>query len=105
MASSFLNPLTYTANTGATPALSDQACTARLYIGPKSFPEQSPQATIPEHFYALQHALSPNIPNLTRDQFMNGTFVLAFDLKKTQNDPSSGRSTRSGDLLRFEIGG
>ena len=102
MSSSFINPLTFTNNAGATPALSDQSPSVRLYIGPHSWPEQAPAATIPELFYMLQHAL-PNTPNLTRDAFMSNTFVIAFDLRKTIGDPSSSVSTRSGDLIRCDL--
>jgi len=59
-------------------------------------------ATIPELFYNFQQAL-PSIPNLTRDNFIQNAFTIAFDVRKVPGDPTSSVSTRSGDLLRVDL--
>ena len=101
---SFVCPTTIANNTGVTPTLSDQCPTARLSIGPHYWPDPQPAATIPEFYYMLQKAL-PGIPNVTRDNFINQTFTIAFDVRKVPNDPTSAISTRSGDLLRVDLNG
>ena len=107
--SNFLCPTAITDNSGATPLLSDAAATgasnsptARLSIGSKYWPDPQPCQTIGEHFYMLQKSL-PNIPNLTRDQYVQNAFTIAFDCRKVPEDPTSSVSTRSGDLLRVDL--
>ena len=50
----------------------------------------------------FQKAL-PNIPNITRDNYLTNSFTIAFDLRKVPSDPTSSISTRSGDLLRVDL--
>jgi len=73
-----------------------------LSIGPHNYPDAQPVSTIPEHFYMFQKALS-SIPNLTRDNYLQNAFTIAFDLRKVPQDPTSSISTRSGDLLRVDL--
>jgi hypothetical protein len=101
--SQFLCPTTVTDNTGATPTLSDGfSPSARLSVGSHYWPDPQPANTIPELFYMFQKSL-PNIPNITRDNFLTNCFTIAFDLRKVPNDPTSSISTRSGDLLRVDL--
>ena len=101
--SQFLCPTdTDDANTGSDPALSDQAPTARLSIGPKFYPDPAPASTIPELFYMFQKAI-PGVPNINRDDYLNNAFTIAFDVRRTPSDPTSSISTRSGDLLRIDL--
>jgi hypothetical protein len=76
--------------------------TARLSIGPHYWPDPQPLAGIAEHFYQFQKAL-PGIPNITRDNFEQNCFTIAFDVRKVPSDPTSSISTRSGDLLRIDL--
>ena len=43
-------------------------------------------------------------PNITRNDFEHECFTMVWDLRKTPGDSTSAISTRSGDLLRVEIG-
>ena len=99
---SFICPTTITDNAGAAPSLSNQGPTARLQIGPKSWPEASPNDSIPQLFYQMQKAI-PGIPNINRDDFLQRCFTIVFDLRKVPSDPTSCLSTRSGDLLRCDL--
>ena len=102
-ASSFICPTTVPANEGASPTLVDGASpSARLSIGPHYWPQAAPVATIPEHFYQVQKALS-GVPNITRDNYLNDCFTICFDLRKQPEDPSTSLSTRSGDQLHVEF--
>ena len=102
-ASSFICPTTVPTNAGAVPALTDGASpSARLSIGPHYWPQAAPVATIPEHFYQVQKALS-GVPNITRDNYLNDCFTICFDLRKQPEDPSTALSTRSGDQLHVEF--
>jgi hypothetical protein len=76
--------------------------TARLSIGPHYWPDPQPLAGIAEHFYQFQKAL-PGVPNITRDNFEQNCFTIAFDVRKVPSDPTSSISTRSGDLLRVDL--
>ena len=42
-------------------------------------------------------------PNLTRDKYVNDSFVIAFDLKRVPGDHGTGMNTRSGDQVRISI--
>lgn len=102
--SSFICPTTITNNSGSGPGLSDLSPTARLSIGPHYWPDPQPASTVPELFYMLQKAL-PYTPNITRDNFLGGgAFTIVFDVRKMPSDPTSSISTRSGDLLRVDLG-
>jgi hypothetical protein len=57
-----------------------------------------------EHFYHFQRALT-GVPNITRDNFQENCFTIAFDVRKVPSDPTSSISTRSGDLLRVDLQG
>ena len=104
----FLCPTTLTGNSGAAPALSDsvtasgvttiQSPSVRLSVGPKYWPDPQPASSIPELFYMFQKAI-PHVPNITRDNYLNNAFTIAFDLRRVPGDETSSISTRSGDLL------
>ena len=103
--SSFICPTTLPVGyTGATPVLVDGAVapSARLSIGPHYWPDPQPANTIPELFYMFQKAL-PGVPNITRDNYLNNSFTIVFDVRKVPSDPTSSISTRSGDLLRCDL--
>jgi hypothetical protein len=99
---SFICPTTITDNAGAAPSLSNQGPSARLQIGPKSWPEAQPNDSIPQLFYQMQKAI-PGIPNINRDDFLQRCFTLVWDLRKVPADATSCLSTRSGDLLRVDL--
>ena len=103
-ASEFICPTVQAANTtGATPSLLDGSSpSVRLSIGPHYWPDPQPMASIPELFYNFQQAL-PSIPNLTRDNFIQNAFTIAFDVRKVPGDPTSSVSTRSGAVLRVDL--
>jgi hypothetical protein len=88
---------------GNTPQLTDVAPSARLSIGSHYWPDPQPAATIPELFYQFQQAI-PGVPNITRDNFTTNAFTIVFDVRKVPSDPTSSISTRSGDLLRVDLG-
>jgi hypothetical protein len=101
--SSFISPTAITQNSGTVPVLTDtSAPTARLSIGPHFWPDPQPVSTITEHFYQFQKALG-GVPNITRDNFQQNCFTIAFDVRKVPSDPTSSISTRSGDLLRVDL--
>ena len=88
----------------AAPALSDAAqnCPAvRANIGPKTFPAPQPVATIAEHFYLYQKTV-PNA-DITRGNFLTNAFSIVVNLCKSPHYPQTGRSTRSGELLRVGL--
>jgi hypothetical protein len=87
---------------GATPALADGGPSIRLSIGPHNYPDSAPLNTITETFFQFQKALG-NVPNITRDNFLNNAYTVVFDLRKVPSDPTSSISTRSGDLLRIDL--
>ena len=88
--------------TGATPALSDGGPSVRLSIGPHNWPDAQPLSTISETFFQFQKAL-PNVPNITRDNFLQNAYTVVFDVRKVPSDPTSSILTRSGDLLRIDL--
>ena len=99
----FLCPTTITNGLqGAYPQLADVSPSARLSVGPHFWPDPQPVQTIPEHFYQLQKAL-PGIPTLTRDNYLNDSFTMVFDLRRMPSDPTTAISSRSGDLLRVDL--
>ena len=101
--SSFISPTAITQNSGTVPVLTDtSAPTARLSIGPHFWPDPQPVSTITEHFYQFQKALG-GVPNITRDNFQQNCFTIAFDVRKVPSDPTSSISTRSGGLLRVDL--
>jgi hypothetical protein len=59
-------------------------------------------STISETFFQFQKAL-PNVPNITRDNFLQNAYTVVFDVRKVPSDPTSSISTRSGDLLRIDL--
>ena len=99
--SSFICPGT-TGGTGASPALSNGGPSVRLSIGPHNWPDAQPLNTITETFFQFQKAL-PNVPNITRDNFLTNSYTVVFDVRKVPSDPTSSVSTRSGDLLRIDL--
>ena len=78
------------------------APSVRLSIGGKNFPDPSPSDSIPMQYYNLIKTLGYS-PNITRDDFINDTYALVFDMKRVPFDHGSGISSRSGDLIRIEI--
>jgi hypothetical protein len=56
-----------------------------------------------EYYYMLTNALGTQ-PNITRNDFEHECFTIVWDLRRNQSDSTSAVSTRSGDLLRVEIG-
>ena len=100
--SSFICPLNFTANTGATPALSDQSPTARLSLGPKNLPDPMPASGVGELFYQFQKAI-PNIPNINRDDFLTRAFSIVFDCRRVPEDPTTALSSRSGDQVHVDL--
>jgi hypothetical protein len=56
-----------------------------------------------EYYYMLVNALGTQ-PNITRNDFEHECFTIVWDLRKSPGDSTSAISTRSGDLLRVEIG-
>ena len=82
----------------------DEDCPSiRLSIGPMNVPDPAPVNTIHEHYFMLQKALGGAVPYLDRADFGAQTFTSVFDLRKVPGDPQSSLSTRSGDLIRFDI--
>jgi hypothetical protein len=77
--------------------------TARLQVGPHSWPEAQPVSSAAEYYYMLTNALGTQ-PNITRNDFEHECFTIVWDLRKNPGDSTSAISTRSGDLLRVEIG-
>jgi hypothetical protein len=77
--------------------------TARLSIGPKNYPDPQPVSSAAEYYYMLVNALGTQ-PNITRNDFEHECFTIVWDLRKNPGDSTSAVSTRSGDLLRVELG-
>jgi hypothetical protein len=100
--SEFLCPTNVAGIEGGYPLLNDVSPSARLSIGPHFWPDPMPAQTIAEHFYQFQKAL-PGIPNVTRDNYLNDSFSIVFDVRKMPSDPTTSISTRSGDLLRVDL--
>ena len=101
----FVLPCTQPAgSTGATPYLADgNVPSCRLSIGSKQWPDPSPADTLSQHFSNVQKALGGSIPNLDRDAFKNA-YTIVFDLRRVPTDPTTSISTRSGDMLRIDLG-
>jgi hypothetical protein len=76
---------------------------ARLSIGPKNYPDPMPASSATEFYYMFINALGTQ-PNVTRNDFEHECFTIVWDLRKTPGDSTSAISTRSGDLIRCEIG-
>jgi hypothetical protein len=74
----------------------------RMYIGPHAWPDSQPNASTVEQFYQLQKVLG-KVPNIDRQDFLQSTYVLAFNLERMPGDAASSISTRSGDLVRIDI--
>jgi len=104
--SSFIQPGTPPNGLGLVPALDDKTpfwCpSVRCSIGGKNWPDPAPATTIPELYYMVSKALGYS-PNLTRDKYVNDSFVVAFDLKRVPGDHGTGINTRSGDQVRISI--
>ena len=77
--------------------------TARLSIGPKNYPDPQPVSSAAEYYYMLVNALGTQ-PNITRNDFEHECFTIVWDLRKNPGDSTSAVSSRSGDLIRCEIG-
>ena len=77
--------------------------TARLSIGPKNYPDPAPASSTAEYYYMLTNALGTQ-PNIGRHEFEHECFHIVWDLRKMPGDSTTAISTRSGDLLRCEIG-
>jgi hypothetical protein len=77
--------------------------TARLSIGPKNYPDPQPASSCAEFYYMLTNALGTQ-PNITRTEFEYECFTIVWDLRKNPGDSTSAVSSRSGDLIRCEIG-
>jgi hypothetical protein len=43
-------------------------------------------------------------PNITRREFEHEAFTIAWNIQKSPSDPTTAISTRSGDLVRVELG-
>jgi hypothetical protein len=56
-----------------------------------------------EYYYTLTNALG-NQPNIGRQEFEHECFHIVWDLRRMPGDSITAISTRSGDLLRVEIG-
>ena len=65
--------------------------------------QRTTQTTCAEYYYMLTNALGTQ-PNITRNDFEHECFTIVWDLRKLPGDSTSSVSTRSGDLLRAEIG-
>jgi hypothetical protein len=102
----FLQPGTPTNGLGLFPAIDSGspgwAPSIRVSVGGKNYPDPAPLADIPSQYYQLVKTLGYS-PNISRDDFVSDTYVLAFDLKRVPFDLGSGISTRSGDTIRIAI--
>ena len=76
--------------------------TARLSIGPKSYPEAQPVGSMAEYHMTLTKTLGTQ-PNITRREFEHEAFTIAWNIQKSPSDPTTAVSTRSGDLVRVEL--
>jgi len=78
------------------------APSVQLSIGGKNYPDPAPADSIPMQYYNLIKALGYS-PNVTRDDFINDTYVLVTDMKRVPFDHGTGISSRSGDQIRVSI--
>ena len=78
------------------------APSVQLSIGGKNFPDPAPMDSIPMQYYNLIKTLGYS-PNITRDDFINDTYALVFDMKRVPFDHGTGTSSRSGDLIRISV--
>ena len=76
--------------------------TARLSIGPKSYPEAQPVGSMAEYHMMLTKTLGTQ-PNITRREFEHEAFTIAWNIQKSPSDPTTAVSARSGDLVRVEL--
>ena len=76
--------------------------TARMSIGPKSYPEAQPVSSMAEYHMMLTKTLGMS-PNITRREFEHDAFTIAWNIQKSPSDPLTAISTRSGDLVRIEL--
>jgi hypothetical protein len=100
------NNLSGPATDDGTPALylgQGDPPTARLSVGPKNYPDPQPVSSAAEYYYMLVNALGTQ-PNITRNDFEHECFTIVWDLRKNPGDSTSAVSSRSGDLIRCEIG-
>ena len=74
----------------------------RLSIGGKNVPDPLPADSIQMQYYNLVRALGYS-PNLTRQDYLFGTYATVFDMKRVPFDHGSGISSRSGDQIRIEV--
>ena len=77
--------------------------TARLSIGPHQWPDAQPIGSLAEYYMMLTKTLGME-PNITRREFEHDAFTIAWNIQKSPSDPTTAISTRSGDLVRIEIG-
>ena len=76
--------------------------TARMSIGPKSYPEAQPVSSMAEYHMMYTKALGMQ-PNITRREFEHEAFTIGWNIQKSPSDPTTAVSTRSGDLVRVEL--
>ena len=76
--------------------------TARMSIGPKSYPEAQPVSSMAEYHMMLTKTLGMS-PNITRREFEHDAFTIAWNIQKSPSDPLTAVSARSGDLVRIEL--
>jgi hypothetical protein len=72
--------------------------TARLQIGPKCWPSNTPLNNLPEMFNQFQSCLTV-VPNITRNDYETNSFSIGWDLKRLPSDVTTSISTRSGDTM------
>jgi hypothetical protein len=77
--------------------------TARLSIGPHNWPDPQPVSSAAEYYMMLTKALGTQ-PNIGRRDFEHECFTIVWNIQKQPQDPTSALSTRSGDLVRVELG-
>ena len=68
----------------------------------KNIPDPLPADSVQMQYYNLVRALG-YAPNLTRQDYMFGTYATVFDMKRVPFDHGSGISSRSGDQIRIEV--
>jgi hypothetical protein len=77
--------------------------TARLSIGPHQWPDAQPASSMAEYYMMFTKALGAQ-PNITRREFEHDAFTIVWNIQKSPSDPTTALSTRSGDLVRVELG-
>jgi hypothetical protein len=77
--------------------------TARLSIGPASWPSPQPVSSAAEYYYMFTKALGSQ-PNITRRDFEHDCFTIVWDISRMPGSVVTSLSTRSGDLVRVELG-